>query len=108
MDLFSADVFAPLIAGFALFALATVVGVLPVRKLIQIREAKHELRHGSAGFIRTLAGWSAIALWLLATWFFATIVGDWGATGDLDGAIARSWLRLRIILEIAIAIMESD
>ncbi|MCV3270952.1 hypothetical protein [Roseobacter sinensis] len=91
-----------------LLAGATWLGISPVRRLIRIYEAKHELKHGSAGWLRSLSGWSLIALWLLATWFVATIIGDWGATGDLPGAMDRSWLRLRIILEILIAILESD
>ncbi|KMW57558.1 hypothetical protein AIOL_002523 [Candidatus Rhodobacter oscarellae] len=82
--------------------------MFPVVKLIRVREAQHELRHGSAGWIRSISGWSVIAFWLLATWFCGTILGDWWASGDLDAAIERSWLRLRILLEIAIAIAESD
>ena len=80
----------------------------PVKKLIAVREAKHELKHGSAGFIRSMSGWAIIAFWLMAAWFFATIIGDWGVSGDLDGAIERSMLRLRILLEIAAALGESD
>lgn len=98
----------PLIAGLALFAVATFIGVAPVRKLIQVYEAKHELKHGSAGFLRSLSGWVVIAFWLMTTWFLATVIGDWGASGDLEGAIERSLLRLRILLEIAIALMDSD
>ena len=56
-----------------------------VKKLIRVHEAKHELKRGSAGFLRSVSGWSMIALWLMAVWFLATIIGDWGATGDLDG-----------------------
>ena len=100
--------FEPFIAGLALLALSTLIGVIPVRKLIEVREAKHELKRGSAGFIRTLSGWAVIAFWLMATWFVATILGDWSVTGDLDGAIDRSWLRLRILLEIAAALADSD
>lgn len=97
-----------IIATLVLLAASALAGVYPVRKLIQVREAKHELKHGSAGFLRTISGWSVIAIWLMAAWFFATIIGDWGATGDLSGAIDRGWLRLRILIEIAIALMESD
>jgi len=102
------DLIYPALAALALFAASTLCGVPMVRKLIQVHEAKHELKRGSAGFLRSISGWSMIALWLLAVWFLSTIIGDWGATGDLDGAIARSWLRLRIILEIAVAVMDSD
>ena len=102
------DLFPQILSAFALLGAATALGIWPVRKLIQVSEAKHELKHGSAGFIRTVSGWSVIALWLMATWFTATIIGDWGATGDLSGAMDRGWLRFRILLEIAVALMESD
>lgn len=102
------DLIYPALVGLVLFAVSTGIGVPMVRKLIQVQEARHELKQGSAGFLRSISGWSMIAIWLLGVWFLSTIVGDWGATGDLDGALARSWLRLRIILEIAVALMESD
>ncbi|WP_375281315.1 hypothetical protein [Pseudooctadecabacter sp.] len=94
----------PVIAALALIAGSAVLGILPVRKLIQVREAKHELKHGSAGFIRTTSGWIVIAIWLALTWFVATILGDWSVTGDLSGAIDRGWLRLQILLEILAAL----
>ena len=98
----------PVLAGLALMALSTVIGIPMIHKMVIVYEAKHELRHGSAGFIRNLAGWSVIGFWLLATWFVATVIGDWGFYGDLDAAIARSWLRLQIVLEIAAALAQSD
>ncbi|MEL7114170.1 MAG: hypothetical protein AAGP08_01035 [Pseudomonadota bacterium] len=98
---------APWISLAVLFALATLIGMGTVRKLIQVYEAKHELKQGSAGFIRSISGWSLIAFWLMATWFFATIVGDWATSGSLEGALDRAWLRLRILLEIAAAIADS-
>lgn len=98
----------PFLAALALLAVASVLGIAPVVKLIQVYEAKHELKHGSAGFIRSLSGWAFIALWLMGTWFVATILGDWAATQDLSGAIDRSMIRLRVLLEIAAALMESD
>ena len=98
----------PIIAAGVLFAISTLVGLLNVRKIVQVYEAKHELKQGSAGAIRTISGWSVVAFWLLATWFCATVIGDWHASGDLQAAIDRSWLRLRVILEIAIAIADSD
>lgn len=98
----------PVLAGLALFATSTAIGVGMVKKLIQVREAQHELKRGSAGFLRSISGWSMIALWVLSVWFFSTIIGDWGVTGDFDGAMARSWLRLQIVLEIAAAVMDSD
>lgn len=102
------ETLAPAFFALALLALSALIGMIPVKKLIQVREAKHELKQGSAGFLRTISGWTVIAFWLMGTWFFATIIGDWGATGDLEGAIARAWLRLRILLEIAAALAESD
>lgn len=99
---------APALSALALVAFATVAGIPAVRKLITVYEAKHELKQGSTGFLRSIGGWSMIAFWLMTTWFVATIIGDWGATGDLDGAIERSWLRLRVLLEIAAAIMSED
>lgn len=98
----------PLLAAFALFIVSTAIGVLPMRKMIEVREARHELRRGSASQIRGVAGWAVIAFWLMAVWFFATIIGDWGATGDLEGALERSYVRLRILLEIAAALGDSD
>ena len=98
----------PLLAGLALFALSTGIGMWQVAKIIQIREAKHELKQGSAGFLRSISGWSVIFIWFGLVWFAATIIGDWGATGDLQGAIARGWVRFQILLEILAALAESD
>lgn len=98
----------PALAALALIALATIAGVGSVRKLITAYEAKHELKQGSAGFLRSVAGWSIVAFWLMTTWFAATIIGDWGVSGDFDGALDRSWLRLRVLLEIAAALSEWD
>lgn len=98
----------PLLSGLLLFVVATASGAGMMRKLVQVHEARRELKHGSAGFLRTVAGWSAIGFWGLAVWFAATIVGDWGVSGDLDGAIARSWLRLEILLHIAAALSDAD
>jgi hypothetical protein len=98
----------PFLAALALLVGATLVGIAPVIKLIQVYEGHHELKQGSAGWLRTVAGWSIIAFWLMTTWFLATIVGDWAVSGDLSGAIYRTWLRLRILLEIAAAFADSD
>lgn len=100
------DSIGPFLLVPVLLALSSLVGLGPVRKLIQVREAKHELKHGSAGFIRTTSGWFVIVLWLAFTWFAATILGDWWATGDLDGALERAWLRLQILLEILAALSD--
>ena len=98
------NAFAPLIAMLVLIGLATPLGIAPIRKMIIVREARHELKQGSAGFLRSLSGWIIIAIWGFGTWFFATILGDWWATGDLDGAILRSGRRLELILHILAAL----
>lgn len=90
------------------FVASTAIGIFPVLRLIRINEAKHELKQGSASFIRMLAGWSVIAMWIGATWFCATIIGDWAMSGDLDGAIDRGMLRLYVLLEILAALAASD
>ncbi len=98
----------PVLATAALLFISTGIGLTQVQKIIQIREAKHELKHGSAGFLRSVSGWSVIFIWLGLVWFTATIIGDWGVTGDLEGAIDRGWVRLRVLLEILAALAESD
>ena len=100
--------FSPFLFGGLLLAFSTAIGCIPVMKLILVKEARHELRQGSAGAIRAISGWAIIVFWLMATWFFATILGDWHVTGDLEGAMERSYLRLRILLEIAAALADSD
>lgn len=98
----------PFLSALVLFVTSTAVGIYPVRKIIQVREAKHELKQGSAGFLRSIGGWSIIFIWFGIVWFLATIVGDWGVTGDLAGAWDRGQVRLRILLEILAALAESD
>lgn len=98
--------FAPFLALAVLLVLSAAFGVRPMRKLIEVREAKHELKHGSAGFIRTTSGWFVIVLWLAFSWFAATVLGDWWATNDLEGAIDRGMIRLQILLEILAAFGE--
>jgi hypothetical protein len=99
-------VFAPLTAWFILIAISAYVGIAPIKKLIQIQEAKHDLKHGSAGFLRSTLGWIIIAFWFAGTWFFATIIGDWYTTDDLPGAIARSRHRLELMLRILAALAD--
>lgn len=98
----------PALATLLLLALSTAIGMAQVAKIIKVYEAKHELRHGSAGFIRSISGWSLVAFWVMAVWFAATIIGDWWVNEDLAGAVDRAWLRLRILLEIAAALGDSD
>lgn len=98
----------PYLAALALLALSTAIGIVPVVKLIRVYEAQHELKRGSAGFLRALSGWAIIVFWIMATWFVATILGDWAINGDLDTAIDRSMLRLYVLLELAFALADSD
>lgn len=90
----------PLVAMLLLIGGGSALGLYPIKKLIQVREAKHELKHGSAGFLRTVSGWIVIAIWLAAIWYLATIIGDWWAFGDLGTAFVRSLRRLELILII--------
>ncbi|QGX98184.1 hypothetical protein EI983_07785 [Roseovarius faecimaris] len=103
-----ADLSAPILSALVLMAVSTLLGMAQIRKMIRIHEAKRELKHGSAGFIRSISGWSIVAFWAMAVWFIATVIGDWGVTGNLEGAMDRAWLRLRILLEIAAALAEHD
>ncbi|MFN3209575.1 MAG: hypothetical protein ACE369_11360 [Roseovarius sp.] len=98
----------PPLAALLLLALATMLGMAQVARIIKVYEARHELKHGSAGFIRSVSGWSLVVFWAMAVWFVATVIGDWWATEDLAGAVDRAWLRLRILLEIAAALGDSD
>ena len=98
----------PVLAGFALLAASTAIGIPMIRKMVMVREAKHELREGSAGFLRSIAGWAVVAIWVLGTWYVATIVGDWFMTGDLAGAVERSMRRLQVVFEIVIALMATN
>ncbi|KRS14253.1 hypothetical protein XM53_00490 [Roseovarius atlanticus] len=98
----------PPLATLVLLALSTVLGMAQVAKIIKVYEARHELKHGSAGFIRSISGWSLVAFWAMAVWFVATVIGDWWVSDDLAGAMDRAWLRLRILLEIAAALGDSD
>lgn len=90
----------PILATLLIIGIGSVIGIHPIKKLIQVGEAKHELKQGSAGFLRTMSGWFIIVIWMAAIWFCATITGDWWATGDLGGAIERGWYRLELLLII--------
>ncbi len=98
---------APIVSTLFLICLAAPIGIYPIRKYIQIQEAKHELKHGSAGFIRSFGGWIIIAIWVAVVWFIATILGDWWASGDINGAIERSGRRLEVLFRI-ISAMSDD
>ncbi|MEM1276159.1 MAG: hypothetical protein AAGH74_06525 [Pseudomonadota bacterium] len=94
----------PEIATLLILCTASILGIYPIKKLIDVKEARHELRHGSPGFLRTISGWTIIVVWLVTTWFLATITGDWWATGDLEGALQRSGRRLELVLRILAAL----
>ena len=91
-----------------LLVASALAGITPIKKLIEVEEAKHEFKQGSAGYLRTIQGWSVIAFWLAGTWFLSTILGDWAVNKDLGGAIDRAMLRLWVLLEILQTIAESD
>lgn len=94
----------PVLSALAVLAVAAVVGIWPAQKLIRVKEARHDLRQGSAGWLREIGGWAIIVAWVLSIWFCGTIIGDWAMTGDLDRALERSALRLQIILEVLAAL----
>lgn len=94
----------PVIATLSIIILGAALGMAPVRKLIEMYEAKHELKQGSASMFRRLSGWFFIVIWLAVIWFLSTITGDWWITGDWEGALARSGKRLEIILHILAAL----
>lgn len=98
---------APILATLWLLIVSGSLGMIQIRRRIEAHEARHELRTGSASQIRRIISWTAFALWLMATWYFATIIGDWAVSGDLGGAVERSLLRLRILMEIAVALGDS-
>jgi hypothetical protein len=91
-----------------MLASLVLAGVLPVRKVIQIAEARTELKVASPSLFRRLRGWSFIVLWALVTGYSGSFIGDWIKAGDLDGAIDRTLSRLRIVVEILVVIMASD
>lgn len=98
----------PILLCLPLVVISALIGMPMVKKLVQIREARHELKRNSTSYIMGIAGWSVIAFWLMATWFFATILGDWAATDDAAGAVDRSFTRLWVLLQIAAEVAAND
>lgn len=98
------DLVFPAISTAVILFMGAVIGIWPTQKLIRVKEARHDLRQGSAGWLREISGWAIVVAWLLILWFLGTIIGDWAMTGDLNHALERSALRLRIILEIMAAL----
>lgn len=98
----------PTFWGFVFLLVSSSTGVLSVQKIIQVIEAKSEMREDSPGFLRAVGGWSMVAIWAVLTLFAGSFIGDWAYTGDLEGATARAASRLEILMHILIAIAESD
>ena len=93
----------PLLLMIPLFFVTTLIGVASVKKMISMYEARHELKQGSAGFLRSMSGWIIIVIWALLSIWAASFLGDWHTTGDLNGATDRAVIKLHIILEILAA-----
>lgn len=98
------EAFLPYLSVIVLFAAATIFGMQPIHKIIEMREARHELKQGSAGWIRSLSGWSFVAFWIVGTGAFAGFLADWAQKGDLSMAIAQSGNPLNILSDIAATI----
>ena len=90
-----------LVAAAVLFAFSTYLGLIPVHRMIQRREARHELRLGSASYLRRMGGLLFVFVWIITVVFLSTILGDWGTTGDLEAALDRASLRLGLLLRFA-------
>ncbi len=101
------ETIAPLLAAAVLIAVSAGLGILPMRKTIQMSEARHELKHGSASFLRAMSGWFFILVWIATTWFVATVLGDWWITSDWNGAVSRGIRRLEVLLHV-LAAFSSD
>ncbi|WP_298863023.1 hypothetical protein [uncultured Sulfitobacter sp.] len=85
----------------ALFGLSTYVGLIPVHRMIRRREAQHELRAGSASYLRRMGGVVFVMIWVVTVLCLSTILGDWAVTGDLNAALERAGMRTAVMLEIA-------
>lgn len=90
-----------LFAAAVLFGFSTYLGLIPMHRMIQRREAQHELRSGSASYLRRTGGLLMVAAWLATLFFAATILGDWGFTGDLDAALGRAGERVALMVRLA-------
>ena len=90
-----------LIAATILFSFSTYLGLIPVHRMIQRREAQHELRWGSASYVRRMGGLFIIFVWVITVIFLSMIIGDWGVTGDLDAALDRAGLRIGLLIKMA-------
>ena len=98
----------PLLLCLPLIGASALIGLPMVKKLIDVKEARHELKRDSTSYIIGVAGWSVTAFWLMAKWYLATILGDWMVTDDLPSAIDRALTRLWVLLQIAAELAASD
>lgn len=89
------------VAVAILYGFSTFLGLIPVHRMIQRREAQHELRWGSASYFRRMGGLFLVFLWIITITFLSTVIGDWGATGDLDAALARAGRRIGLLIRFA-------
>ena len=90
----------PIFAALALFGLSTYFGLLPIYRLIQMHEARHELRASSASYLRRAGGWIIVAVWLGSVLFCAVFIGDWWITGDHAAAMARAVHRIGLLFQL--------
>lgn len=98
----------PLIyAGLTVVGLS-LIGIYPARKFFQVIEAKGEMRAQSPSLLRSIRGWSIVAIWVVLTAYSGSFFGDWIKTGDLDGATERLIARGRIVIEVVAMIAASD
>ena len=65
-----------------------------VRKLIEVKEARDEMRHGSLGFERLREGRWAIVIWLIVIVILSTILGDWWHSESAGDAVGRFFQRI--------------
>lgn len=98
----------PLVYAALTLGLVALIGIWPMRKLVEIVEGQRAMQSGAPSLLRRLRGWSFIAIWGLGTLYAGTFLGDWARTGDLSGASERALARLRIVVEVIAMIMASD
>ena len=98
----------PALAGLGIWAAGAFFGMIPMVRIIRMAEAWHELKRGSAGFLRAMGGVSLIVIWLVSLWFAGSVLGDWQVMGDLELALEASALRLRILIEVLLTVLEAQ
>ena len=90
-----------LFSAVALFGLSTYFRLLPVHRMIQRREAHHELRSGSASYLRRMGDAILFVTWIIVVLCLSSILGDWAVTGDLDAAMDRAGRRAAVLFKLA-------